>query len=223
MANRQTSEVVRSKVLRSAITMFLQDGYEKSTIAKISDASKVNRGSLCFAFKDKESMLCELISHVLEFQFEMAEKITAGKTADKILFYAAETALQLHLAEATDQMREMYNVSYSMSNCAGIIYRYIAERQRIVFAESLPTWEGKDFYEREIAAAGVMRNFMSVPCDFYFTMGRKLRAFLESTLLLFRVPDEKIAEAIAFVETFDWEKITKDAIERLPAYLESKV
>ena len=223
MANRQTSETIRSKVLRAAAKLFLEEGYEKATIVRISEVAGVNRGSLCFTFKDKESMLCELVSYVLELQFKIAEEMTAGKTENKILFYAVETTLQLYLAESLEQMREMYNVSYSMTNSANVIYRYVSERLRDVFAPSLPKWEVKDFYEREIAAAGVMRNFISVPCDVYFTMDRKIRAFLESTLLLFRVPDKKIAEAVAFVEGFDWEAAVKDTMERLPAHLESKV
>ena len=220
---RQTSQMVRSKVLRAASKLFIEGGYEKSSIARIADVAQVNRGSLCFVFKDKESILCELVSHVLQMQFDLATELLGDKATDKILFYAAETTLQLHIAESSDQMREMYNVSYSMPNSANVIYRFITERLKAVFADRFPDWETKDFYEREIAAAGVMRNFMSVPCDLYFTMERKIRAFLEATFLLFRVSDEKIAEVIAFVEALDWNTIIKNATERMPAYLESKL
>ena len=220
---RQTSQMVRSKVLRAAAKLFVEGGYEKSSIAKIADTAKLNRGSLCFVFKDKESILCELVSHVLQLQFDVAGEILGDKSTDKILFYATETTLQLYIAESSEQMREMYNVSYSMPHSANVIYRFITERLKSVFENQLPDWEMKDFYEGEIAAAGVMRNFMSVPCDVYFTMDRKIRAFLEATFLLFRVSDEKIAEVIAFVETLDWNAIIKEVTERLPDYLDSKL
>ena len=220
---RQTSQMVRSKVLRAASKMFIECGYEKTSIAKMADAANVNRGSLCFVFKDKESILCELVSHVLQLQFDVAGELLGDKKDDKILFYALETILQLHMAESSEQMREMYNVSYSMPNCANVIYRFITARLEAVFSDHFPDWETKEFYEREIAAAGVMRNFMSVPCDLYFTMDRKIRAFLEATFLLFRVPEEKTEEAIAFVETMDWDSIVKNAMERLPGYFDSKL
>lgn len=67
-----------------------------------------------------------------------------------------------------------------------------------------------------------MRNHMSVPCDIYFTMERKVCAFLESTFLLYRVPDEKIKEAIEFVKQFDWKIIAQGVVDNMLAYLESK-
>ena len=68
-----------------------------------------------------------------------------------------------------------------------------------------------------------MRNFLSVPCDMYFTMERKVARFLETTLLVYRVPDEKIAEAIAFVAQFDFVKIANEVRESMLSYLKSKI
>ena len=53
-------------------------------------------------------------------------------------------------------------------------------------------------------------------------MERKIRSFLEATFLLYRVPDEKIEEAIAFVGGFDWKKISDGVTSNMLAYLESK-
>lgn len=44
---------------------------------------------------------------------------------------------------------------------------------------------------------------MSVPCDMYFTMKRKVKRYLEITFLVYKVPDEKVQEAIQFVSTID--------------------
>ena len=146
----------------------------------------------------------------------------ADKTDDKVLFYAAATVLQLYIAESSEHMREMYNVAYSMPNSSEIIFHKLTEKQQEVFSPYLPGWEVKDFYEREIASAGIMRNHISVPCDIYYTMDRKIKTFLESTLLIYRVPDEKIAEAVAFISQFDWPTIADRVIATMLAYLESK-
>jgi hypothetical protein len=37
------------------------------------------------------------------------------------------------------------------------------------------------------------------------------------------VPDEKIAEVIAFVETLDWDSVIESATDRLPEYFDSKL
>ena len=219
----KTSESIRSKILHAAAKLFLEVGYEKASIVKIAEEAGVNRGSVCFAFKDKESIVCELVTFVLEGQFEATEALLKGKTEDKILFYAAETTLQLHIAESSEHMREMYNVSYSMPNSANVIFRAITSKLENIFKDYLPSWESKDFYEREISTAGIMRNHMSVPCDVYFTMDRKVRSFLESTFLIYRIPDEKIKEAIDFVSQFNWKTIAQGVIDKMLKYLESKI
>ena len=213
---------VRSKILHAAAKLFLSIGYEQSTIVKIAEEAKVNRGSVIHFFKNKENIVCELVSYVLEGQFKATESILKDKTDDKLLFYAAETTLQLYMAESSEHMREMYNVAYSLPNSSNIIYHTITEKLENIFKEYQPAWETKEFYEREISSAGIMRNHMSLPCDIYFTMDRKIHSFLESTFLLYRVPDEKIKEAIEFVKQFDWKEQAKTVIDNMLAFLESK-
>ncbi len=210
------------KILHAAAKLFLSVGYEQSTVMKIAETAGVNRGSVIYAFKNKENLVCELVSYVLEGQFKATEELLAGKTDDKILLYAAETTLQLYMAESSEHMREMYNVAYSLPSSARVIYNTITGKLEEVFGEYLPEWETKNFYEREISSAGIMRNHISVPCDIYFTMDRKISSFLESTFLLYRIPDEKIKEAIEFVSGFDWKRIADEVTENMLAYLESK-
>ena len=66
---------VRSKVLHTAAKMFLEKGYQSSTLREIAKNAGVNYGSLAFAFKNKENILCELVGFVLEGQFEMTAKL----------------------------------------------------------------------------------------------------------------------------------------------------
>ena len=43
----------------------------------------------------------------------------------------------------------------------------------------------------EIASAGIMRSFMAVPCDLYFTIEAKTSRFLDCALKLYNVPAER--------------------------------
>ena len=216
------SEVVKSKILHAAAKLFLEKGYAESTVKEIAQVAGVSLGSLTFAFKNKENILCDLVGFVLEGQFEAANKAVKGITEDKLLFYAVETVMQLHMAESSEHMREMYSVSYSLPNSAQIIYRTITGKLEYIFKEYLPHLQSKDFYEREIASGGIMRGFMTVPCDMYFTMERKVRSFVETTCLVYEVPKAKIEEAIAFVGRFDFVKLAQKTIDDMLKYLESK-
>ncbi len=216
-------ETVRAKILHVAAKMFLTLGYDKATVLKIADEANLNSGSVVYAFKTKENVVCALVKYVLEGQFEFTEKLLQNVTDDKILFYAAETTLQLYMAESNENTRKLYNVAYSLPNSSEIIYHMITQKLEKIFKDILPEWQTKDFYEREIASAGVMRNFMSLPCDIYFTMERKVKSFLEATLLLYHVPSEKIKEAIEFVSKFDFETLAKKVIDDMLTYLEENI
>lgn len=214
---------VKYKILNAAAKLFLSIGFERATIVKIADTAQVSRGSVCFAFRDKESILCELVSFVIDGQFEATRTLLDGVTDDPLLLYCAETVLQLHLAESSEHMREMYKVSYSMPHSADVIFHTFTGKLEEVFRDYCPDWQTRHFYEREIASAGIMRNYMSVPCDMYFTMERKVRAFLESSLLLYHVPKEKIEQTVDFVMQYDWAAIATGVIDRMLAYLQSRI
>ncbi len=221
MANSKTEEM-KSQCLHAAAKLFLSKGYANSTVREIAREAGVSLSAMVRACGTKEDIVCDLVSYVLEGQFKAAEGLLEGITNDKILFYAAETTLQLYMAESSEHMREMYSVSYSLPKSSEIIYREITRKLERIFGEHLPELETKDFYEYEIASAGIMRNFITVPCDMYFTMERKVARFLETTFLVYRVPDEKIKEAIEFVSRFDYPAIAENVISHMLEYLESQ-
>ena len=207
------SEKVRSKVLHAAAKLFLAKGYTNTTLRELAAMSGVNYGSLTFTFKNKETILSELVGFVLDGQFEFTERLLEGKTEDKILFYAAETTLQLYMAESSEHIRELYSLSYSLEASSDIIYTKITKKLAEIFKEQYPNYTQGEFYEKELASAGIMRNYMTRPCGIYFTMDRKVRAFLENTFLLYEIPRAKIEEAIKFVSQFDYEALAKQVID----------
>ena len=213
----------KDKVLHSAAVMFLERGYEKTSIREIADHAGVNRGSVLFAIKSKEHLLCMLVAYVLESQFETSKKLMAGKTADPVLYYAVETALQLYMAESSEAVRELYAVAYSLPSTSELIYRMVTEKLELIFKAYNPGWKAQDFYEREIATGSIIRGYMAKPCAHSFTIERKLRAFLETSLTIYHVPQEKTEEAFRFVCSLDFETIAKKAVEDMVSYLKEKI
>lgn len=213
---------LKARVLHAAAILFLQKGYIQSSTREIADKAGVNVSMMNRMFGSKENILGDLVVHVLDGQFRATAKFLEGITEDPILFYAAETALQLHIAESGEHIRELYATAYSMPNTSDIIQRNITGKLEEIFREHLPDLKTKDFYELEIASGGIMRSFMARPCDIYFTMERKIRRFLETTFLVYRLPDEKINEAIVFVLQFDFAKMATDVIRTMLTGLENQ-
>ena len=213
----------KSLVLHAASKLFIERGYHNTRIKDIANEAGVSYNEVFRILQDKETILCELVGLVLECQFETSKELLKDITEDKLLFYAFETVLQLHIAESKEHIREMYSVSYSLMNSSKVIYKTITSKLMDVFKDHLPHLEEKDFYELEIASAGIMRGYLSIPCDMYFTMKRKVRKFLETTFKIYDVPKEKIEDAIEFVSKFDFNEISLNVINNLFKYLESRI
>ncbi len=225
MANigqQKKSEQKKSKILHSAAKLFLVNGYQNTKIQDIAKDAGVGPNTIFFHFGDKDGLMAELISYVLEGQFEATARFLQPSTKDKILFYAAETTLQLHMAESSEHIRELYATAYSLPKSSTIIYDTLTVKLEEIFKEHLPHLDSKDFYELELASGGIMRSFLTVPCDRYFTMERKVRRFLETTFLVYEVPKSKIAETIEFVLQLDYPTLAQQTIDNMLKYLESK-
>ena len=61
----------------------------------------------------------------------------------------------------------------------------------------------------EIASASIMRGFMAMPCDVYFTMEAKISRFLECSLKLYDVPQEQRKGVIAAVLQMDLRRMAE--------------
>ena len=181
--------LTQQKMLRAAVKLFLEKRYESTTTAEIARAAGMPPSSFFRAFPSKEALLLELDKRMFSGQFALAEQHSTAR--DPVLLYAVERAIKLHIAELTESLRELYVTAYTLPSTSAYLYRSTAKRLEGIFGDYLPDAEAKDFYEMEIASAGMMRSFMAVPCDVYFTVERKIARFLECALKLYNVPPER--------------------------------
>lgn len=219
----ENHDLLKKRILFAAAQSFLENGYAATTVKKIAAKAEKNTGSLQNLFKSKEDILCGIVNFVLEEQFNATTRFLDGKTDDKILFYAAETTLQLYMAESNENIREIYAAAYSLPKTMEIIQDTITGKLEYIFKEHLPELETKDFFKLEIASGGIMRSFMTLPCNIWFRMNDKVESFLTSTFRVYKVPEEKIRQAIEFVSQFDYPKLADETVGSMLTFLESKI
>lgn len=225
MANigrQKNSELKKSKILSAAAKLFLKNGYTPTKVSEIAKEAGVSNNAIFFFFESKEGVLADLVRYAMEKQFKRAEGLLEGVSDDKVFLYAAETTLQLYMVESSEKLRDLYTAAYSMPKTTEIIQNTITLKLESIFKEYLPDLETKDFFKLEIASGGIMRGFMSIPCNMWFTIKQKVQAFLEITFKLYDLPPKKIAEAIDFVSKFDYAKIAKETIDDMVARLEQR-
>ena len=80
-------------------------------------------------------------------------------------------------------------VGYSLPTTSEYIYMRTAQKIQHIFSQYIKEAELKDFYEMDIASAGITRGFMAKKCDLYFTMENILRRLLICCFTLYKVPE----------------------------------
>lgn len=200
----------QQKMLRSAVNLFLEKGYEGATTAEIAKNAGMTGSSFFRAYASKEALLLELVKWIFVGQYDLAQKICGSD--DPTVICAVEGALELHTAELSEQLRELYVMAYSLPSTSQYIYRVMSERLFHVFEPFTPDAKPRDFFEMEIASASMIRGYMSVPCDMYFTIEDKIRRFLDCALKLYNVGPEQREQIIATTLAMDLRSIAEDIV-----------
>lgn len=207
----QRKEITRAQALREAVRLFLVQGYHDTTLDQIAERIDRSKASLLQAYPDKEAILYALVTHMFGSQFDNVRKLL-GENADPLLVYGVETALQLHICELSEPLRDLYVTAYTLPSTTDYIHRNTTKELHRIFGEYLPNAGESDFYELEIASGSVMRGYMMKKCDMYFPMERKLRLFLSCCFKIYDVPPEKREAVIQRVLGMDIERMAQEVI-----------
>ena len=89
------AEKTRTRILASALSLFVKKGYEHTTFTDIAARLKMTKGAVYWHFESKESLLVELVREMLEkFQRRISEAIPKGE-----LTFKAVSDMMVHSAE----------------------------------------------------------------------------------------------------------------------------
>ena len=209
----QRMEETRAQVLRYAVVLFLEQGYRETTLDQIARGIDRTKGAVLRAYPDKESILYALVAHMFGAQFSTARTML-GENADPLLVYCVETALQLHICELGEPLRDLYTTAYTLPTTADYIYRSTAKELQRIFGKYLPHAALSDFYELDLVSAGVMRGLMAHECDMYFTIDKKIALFLRCALKVYDVPQEEREAVLSRVLDMDLAAMARSTVEK---------
>ena len=83
---RTSGLLTQQKMLRGAVSLFLEKGYEGTTTAEIARAAGMTPSSFFRAYPSKEALLLELVRRMFSGQFALAQQ-HSGPT-DPVVLYA---------------------------------------------------------------------------------------------------------------------------------------
>ena len=208
----ETAEI-HKKVLTAATALFIQKGFEKTTIMEISKLSEVPKSKILYEMNSKEEILVHLVAEFLDGVTEASDAVSTKLTDDKLLIFMANEVLQIYMAEMSEDMRNLYLAAYSMPKTSEAVLRRRSEMLFDKFGYMFPTFALKDYYELEIATMGIMRAYMSVPCDIYFTIEAKVDRLISTLLKIYDVDKQTIDEVKEFIKKIDFESVSINTVD----------
>ena len=216
-----TAELHR-KILTASTALFMQKGFERTTFTDIAKLSGVLKSKILYEFSSKEEILGLLVTRFLDGVTAASDAVSKKLTDDQILIFIANEILQLYMAEMNEDMRNLYLAGYSMPKTSEEVLKRRTNMMYEAFSEVFPTFEIKDFYETEIASMGIMRAYMTIPCDMYFTIESKAKRLVTMLMRIYNAEDEKITEALEFIKKIDFEAVAKKAVQSVFKELDIK-
>ena len=211
-SDAETKELHR-KILTAATALFVQKGYEKTSLTDIAKLSGVSKRIIIYEMNSKEEILVHLVAKFLDGVTEASDSVSTKLTDDKLLIFMANEVLQIYMAEMNEDMRNLYLAAYSMPKTSEAVLRRRSEILFDKFGYLFPSFALKDYYELQIATMGIMRAYMSVPCDMYFTIEAKVDRLLSIMLKIYDVEKQKIDEVKEFIKKIDFESVSKNTVD----------
>lgn len=219
----EDSRELYRRVLTASIALFIQKGFENTTVIDIANLSGVPKSKIMYEMRSKEDILCMLVTKFLGGVTEASDAAAKKLTDDRVLICIANEVLQLYMAELNEDMRNLYLSGYSMQKTSEEVLKRRTNIMYEAFSDMFRGFALKDFYETEIASMGIMRAYMSVPCNESFTIEQKAKRLVIMLLRIYEADEKILHDALAFIEKIDFDSLARKTVESFFSELEIKV
>jgi AcrR family transcriptional regulator len=146
---------VRKKIIRAARKLFMQQGYDSTTVRQIKEAAGVKIGTLYHFYQNKEDIFAVIVSESFFRVLERTKKLTQD---NKLLHLAAELAWHVYTMVLHAQSAELYLVSYNSQKIGNQLLKDQTERSIALFGQQLPNWTTIDHQCYAMLAKGMMQS-----------------------------------------------------------------
>ena len=215
--NRRRGDT-RMQIIRVGAKHFIEDGYTRSTMKRISRELDLSPGNITFYFPTKDHLLAVLINELFGFQSIMMKRaVEDGKSP--ILEYCLELAAIAATCAEDEVAADLYSSAYTSPYTLDLIRKNGTKKAKAVFGDYC-----KDFSEADWTAAETLVS--GIEYGVIMTYGEKseLRLVIEkalnSIMALYGVPDHTRAQNIDCVLSFDYRGLGKRILGEFREYVD---
>jgi AcrR family transcriptional regulator len=194
---KTNSDTARNNIIKISRKLFLEQGYENTTVRQVLKKARLSTGSLYHFFKNKEELLlCSLKDALLEIS-SLTDSI-AAKHHEPLLRYALGVALGISEIFKYKHLFNFYNAIYKIESAENFMISLKVSRMKNLLKELNLHFSDTEIHSRMLAIHGATRALMLAKIN------KKLSANLEDIYSLiikialseFNIPRNKIDNVI---------------------------
>lgn len=221
MALRKTSLEIKKKILSVCVRLFIEQGYNNTPISQIIKESGISTSTFQNIFHTKDAVMNELVEFMFKSQFKVASEITASAPS-QVYVWAVETAIQLAITEANENLREIYLEAYTHEDSLEYIHQFTAIESYKTFKNYFPNYSQSDFYSIDIGICGIIYGYMQKHCNIHFTFQHKIEQFIALSLRCHKIPENEVQDIISYVDSIDLIAAADSIMQKLFSEFEMK-
>lgn len=206
------------EIVRLAAHLFIEEGYSKTTFARIARELDLSTGNITFYFPSKDHLLAVLAEEMFDYQAWLME-YEAKEGATSLLSYCLELTSIAAACEEDEVARDFFASSYSSSMILNLIRENDTEKTKRIFAEYRPDWSQEEWRATENIVSGI--EFATImTCEADTPLDKQIEKALDSILMLYGVPEALRRQKIEKVLSMDYRNIGKRILNGFKEYID---
>jgi AcrR family transcriptional regulator len=194
---KASSEVLKNRIIRISRRLFLEQGYENTSIRQILKKAGLSTGSLYHFFKNKEEILLFGLHDAL---IEISS-LTDGKATEykePLLRYALDVALGTSEILKHKHLFNFYNAVYKNESVENLVISLKVEKMKTLLKDLNLAFSDDEIHSRMLAIHGATRALMIAKINKQLSSDLKeiYSLIIRIALTEFNIPREKIEKIL---------------------------
>ena len=207
----------RLQIIQLAAKLFIDEGYQNTSIAKLAKILDLSPGNITFYFKSKEQLLAVLVDEQIDFQRLMMEQ-AANEGTSSLLSYCLELAAMASICEEDDAAKEYFASAYTSDLTLKLIRKSDTEKTKAVFGNYCPNWTQEQWAATENIVSGIeYATIMTKETE--ISLPVQIERALNSILLLYAVPEDQRRSKIQKVLSMDYRALGRTILADFKQYI----
>ena len=221
MAHKYRTRVdTKQEIIKVGTKMFLEDGFTKTTVAKIAKELDISPGNLTFHFPTKEHLLSVLVDELCQFQWKVIERyVEDGKTS--LLAVCLEFSAMVAVCEENEIVKDFFISSYNQPMTLEIIRKNDAEKAKKIFGIYCKDWKDEHYEEAETLVSGIEYATL-MTTESSQNLEVRIAGALNAIMSIYNVPEEIRKIKIHKVLTIDYKETGRKILKEFFEYISEK-